>query len=133
MVPPVMTAVLLLADDDALMRGLVATALRAAGYDVVEASSGHEALQSLAGPYELAGVVTDYQMPGATGLDVLTALQAAGGTTPVVLMSGAVDRGLSAEARRMGASDVFAKPFRLAALVASVQSLVPLRRVGRAA
>ena len=61
---------LLLVEDDEDTRDLMALALRGAGFDVQPAGSGREALALLeATPYDL--LVTDYDMPGMTGTEML--------------------------------------------------------------
>lgn len=61
---------LLLVEDDEDTRDLMALALRGAGFDVQQAGSGREALDLLeAGPFDL--LVTDYDMPGMTGTEML--------------------------------------------------------------
>jgi CheY-like chemotaxis protein len=61
---------LLLVEDDDDTRDLMALALRGAGFDVQPAGSGREALDLLAAtPYDL--LVTDYDMPGMTGTEML--------------------------------------------------------------
>jgi len=61
---------LLLVEDDDDTRDLMALALRGAGFEVQPAGSGREALDLLAAtPYDL--LVTDYDMPGMTGTEML--------------------------------------------------------------
>jgi len=59
-----------LVEDDEDTRDLMALALRGAGFDVKQAGSGREALDILAAtPFDL--LVTDYDMPGMTGTEML--------------------------------------------------------------
>ena len=68
---------LLLVEDDDDTRDLMALALRGAGFDVHPAASGREALDLLeATPYDL--LVTDYDMPGMTGTEMLRIAAARG-------------------------------------------------------
>lgn len=68
---------LLLVEDDEDTRELMALALRGAGFDVQAAGSGREALDLLeATPYDL--LVTDYDMPGMTGTEMLQIAAARG-------------------------------------------------------
>jgi DNA-binding NtrC family response regulator len=107
----------LLADDDADMRELVASALRKDGYEVIEARDGWQMLQYLAthvsdeedSPIDL--VISDMRMPGKNGLDVLAGLRWADPSTPFILITGFGDMQTHMEARRLGASAVFDKPF----------------------
>lgn len=65
-------------DDDPLIRTLVREILLAANFEVISASDGFEALQLIEKepkPLDLACVILDVEMPGMSGLDVLTRLR----------------------------------------------------------
>src|SRR5262245_13224201 len=85
------TGRILVAEDDVHMRRLIAGALRAAGYRVVEASDGAEVLERVESTiwrerHALFGaIVADMNMPALTGLDVLAALRCAEIDTPFIL------------------------------------------------
>ena len=59
---------------------------------------------------DVACLVVDQNMPGMTGLELLRAVDASGRTIPSLLITGAPDAHLTAEARGLGALEVFAKP-----------------------
>jgi DNA-binding NtrC family response regulator len=115
--PDIAPARVLLADDDADMREMVASVLRKDGYEVIEARDGFQMLQYLAthvsddedSPIDL--VISDMRMPGKNGLDVLAGLRWADPSTPFILITGFGDLQTHMEARRLGASAVFDKPF----------------------
>lgn len=119
------------ADDDPELRSLVAEALRADGFSVSEAKDGQELLSMLVDPPKVAVmgrpaslpdlVVTDVQMPGATGLRVLSHLRRAHPTVPVILITAFGSAELHAQAKRLGAATVFDKPFDLNVLRALVR------------
>lgn len=79
---------ILVVDDQSCVRELLRDVLEGAGYEVLEAGSGHEA-QSRAHRADL--ILLDEQMPGMSGSQTLCALKAAPETAPipVVMMSGA--------------------------------------------
>jgi CheY-like chemotaxis protein len=106
----------LVADDDDDMRALVASTLRADGYDVVEASDGAELLdrleEALQNPRTRPDVVvTDIMMPRLSGLGVLDALRRAQLHFPVILMTVLADESIHIVAKRLGALGVLRKPF----------------------
>lgn len=107
----------LVADDDSDTREALAQALRCDGYEVIEAQNGWELLQLLADPGQdpsaIDLVISDVRMPGKNGLDVLAGLRWANGSTPFILITGFGDLQMHAEARRLGAAAVLAKPFEL--------------------
>lgn len=113
----------LVVDDDADVRGLIALNLRLAGLDPVEAADGPAALAALAGG-GIAAVLLDQTMPGMTGLDVLARIRgsASTGTLPVILVTG---RGGVADRVRgldAGATDYVVKPVAPEELVARVKA-----------
>jgi two-component system response regulator (stage 0 sporulation protein F) len=121
---------ILVADDDPDMRALVASALRQAGYDVVEAGNGMEAIEHIAPTVwtrrgSFKAIVSDVCMPDLTGLDLLAALRCSRFETPVILMTAFGDEEVRAEARSLGATAVLDKPFDLDELHAAVQKAMP--------
>ena len=116
-------------DDCEVMREAVAFTLRSAGYDVVEACSGRQALELIGqepgGAFDL--VLTDWRMSDMDGLALVRALRANGGGryTPVVFLTGADLGTMRARSREAGADSFLEKPFRSDALLAVVASLVP--------
>ena len=126
----------LLIEDDLEMRRMLAAALRRDGHRVVEAANGDDALEWL-GPGALDGdleripdlVVSDIRLPYFTGLEILESLQIVARRIPVVLITAFPDRETMAEAARLGAECVLAKPFELGELRAAVH--LALRSTGR--
>lgn len=116
---------ILLAEDDADMRTLVADALRRDGHEVVETVDGAEALTSLnvlrRFPGEMPDVVLmDVNMPRQSGIDVAHAIASVGWHTRVILVTGFGSPMLHDEARRVGAV-MFDKPFDIDVLRAAVR------------
>ena len=120
----------LVAEDDADMRRLVATVLRMAGHKVVEAKDGMEVLDRLEStiwserPDLFDVIVSDIQMPGLSGLDVLASLRCAYWNTPVVLITAFGDDETRAEALDLGAAAVLDKPLDPTSLRAAVLTAV---------
>lgn len=95
-------------DDDEAMRRLLATVLELDGVAVVEAASAAEALDVVRSR-PLGLVLSDYRMPGATGLDLLAAVRTERPALPFVLVSGEFPRGVEDRARSAGARLVLSK------------------------
>lgn len=123
---------ILLGEDDDGMRSLVATTLRTSGYDLVEARSGIELIRCIhrigASLLPLDLLITDVQMPGIDGIEVLEYLRYSGWQAPVVLMTAFADARMRREARRLAACLVLDKPFSLDDLLSTVSQFVPPRR-----
>ena len=111
---------ILLVDDDPQVRRLVARVLRNAELEVVEATSGREALGELrAAPFDV--MVSDVHMPELTGLDLLRAVRAVDLDLPIILISGAPDVPTAAAAVEHGAFRYLTKPIDPVLLCDSVQ------------
>ncbi|GJG85888.1 hypothetical protein tb265_10690 [Gemmatimonadetes bacterium T265] len=126
----------LVVDDDAVDRMAVRRALRGTGLavDVSEAEDGDGALARLLG---VAGavdcVLLDFQLPGATGLDVLQALRAGGSDVPVVMLTGQSDPETAVALIKAGAADFIPKASLSADRLARVlTSAVRVQRAERA-
>jgi DNA-binding NtrC family response regulator len=103
---------LLLADDDAELRGDIARFFTRQGHHVQECSSGQEALEWL----ERRGfnvVVLDMMMPGLTGIDVLKELKSRHTECEVVMLTGEATVELAVEAMKLGAREFLTKPISL--------------------
>jgi CheY-like chemotaxis protein len=114
---------ILLADDDDLFRPAVRRMLEEAGFDVVEAKDGNEAVRSYrAQPTPL--VVCDMFMPGKDGLETIMELRRAFSGVRIIAMSSSGFNGtvnVLPVARRLGALEVLHKPFDSPALLAAVK------------
>ena len=117
--------VVLVADDEEDILALVGTVLRGAGFEVVEARDGAEAL-ALARERTPRAAVLDVSMPELDGLEVLQRLREAPETRelPVILLSALAQEADVARGYHAGAARYVRKPFRPAELVAAVREVV---------
>jgi signal transduction histidine kinase/DNA-binding response OmpR family regulator len=116
----------LVVDDDPTARDLLSANLKGAGYRLLQASSGDEAL-SLARSMRPDAITLDVMMPKPDGWDVLSALKADADLRhiPVVIITMLSDRGIGLS---LGAVEVLTKPVERAQLTALIHNLV--RREG---
>jgi CheY-like chemotaxis protein len=106
----------LVVDDEALVRQLITTVLKAQGYAVETAASGLEALERIASDPP-AVVLLDLMMPVMDGWAVLDRVRAMAAPPPVVVVSAYVDEpGVKDRAREAGAFAALSKPFRFGEL-----------------
>ena len=122
----------LLAEDDAEFRRLLASVLAEDGYEVLEAEDGLALLATIEATLTVRRerpegflVVADVRMPGLTGLDVLAILRCAHWATPVILITAFGDEATHAEGRELGAVAVFDKPFSMEQLRCAVLQTLP--------
>jgi len=121
----------LVADDDADIRELVAVAVRRAGMEAVTVADGDEALAAVAADRPDA-VVLDVSMPGLGGLEACAALRADPATAdlPIMLLSAAVHE-VAVEAGRGAGADLYVgKPFKVRELAERLRELVAGRPAG---
>ncbi|WP_367068479.1 ATP-binding protein [Oryzisolibacter sp. LB2S] len=111
-------------DDDTALVFLVQRLLRRRGYEVSGFSDPHEATQALrAAPERYDLLVTDYNMPGYSGLDLLRAARAIRADLPVALASGYVTTEIEQSALAEGARALIHKPNDVQELCATVDRL----------
>jgi CheY-like chemotaxis protein len=113
----------LVIDDDAAVRSIIAETLRGEGYRVDEAGSGAEGLERLrAEPPDL--ILLDVQMPGMNGIGFVDQLHQEAGTTdiPIVILTATPE--LPESAQEHGIKAVLTKPFDIGLLTAMVERLV---------
>jgi excisionase family DNA binding protein len=114
--------VVLVIDDDDAIRFVIKEALVAVGFDVVEAGSGLQGLDSLdAEPPSL--IFLDIMMPGLDGLQVMKQIRAAKVKIPIIAISALGPR-VADRAKELGADSFIAKPFEVHELVMAARKLV---------
>src|ERR1700691_1273052 len=103
---------ILLVEDKSELRAMLRKALERAGYLVEEAPDGTAAIQKERARRYLV-VITDFKMPGASGLEVLRETKSADPTIPVLLLTafGSVEEAVTA--MKEGAFDFLQKPVDL--------------------
>jgi diguanylate cyclase (GGDEF)-like protein len=122
-------SLVLVADDDRVTRAMVSSWLTGAGYEVIAATDGDQAL-ALAREHRPDLLLVDVTMPGRDGYEVCRAIQAESGTPPPVIFLTAHSRtdarvaGLDA-----GAVDYIVKPFANEELVARVRAALRTKAV----
>ncbi|WP_421732386.1 response regulator [Cellulomonas sp.] len=102
----------LVTDDSRVMRQIVIRTLRQAGYDwdVREAADGAEALEAIRAD-EPDVVLSDWNMPNLSGIDLLRSLRAEGFATPFGFVTSEGSPEMRAQAEAAGALFLIAKPF----------------------
>ena len=113
---------ILLADDDAAARDLVQRALASDGHNVVATHDGAEALEQLqaSGPFDL--LISDVQMPGVDGIELIENAVAAAPKMRVILMSGFAGELDRAKHLRSKIAREISKPFTLEQVRAVVKA-----------
>jgi FixJ family two-component response regulator len=114
-------------DDDASVRAATDNLLSSHGYLVRTFASAEEFLQSPS-LHDCTCVVADVQMPGMSGLELLTYMRTQGYPTPVIFITAFPEESVRASALKAGAICFLAKPFAAPVLIDSVETA--LHRAG---
>ena len=112
-------ACILVVEDELLIRCLISEIMRDAGYTVIEAANGDEALEIVRSDISLDLVFSDVKMPGSVdGLGLLEAVKRSRPQIPVLITSGHCDPTLALDG---GAAHFVRKPYDLNAVVELVR------------
>jgi putative nucleotidyltransferase with HDIG domain len=119
-------------DDDESMREYLSETLTSGGYDCRSFPTGAEALGWLSSAEERVDLLlSDVNMPGMNGLDLLRTVKAVAPDLPFILVSGRCDLPVAQGALRAGATDYLLKPVRPADLLGLVSTHVNVYRSER--
>jgi len=123
-----MSSRVLIADDSGMMRKIVRRALLSVGiWTAMEAVDGDEAL-ALFKPGEFDLVLTDWNMPGKSGLEVIRGIRARDASVPIIMITTEAEKARVVEAIQAGASDYLIKPFTIDTLRQKVEKHGCLKR-----
>ena len=115
----------LVVDDEAAIRDVAHRVLTSAGYRVVTAANGHEALALLGDPKTAADLmVSDVVMPGMTAAAFAAQVHALRPGLPVLFMSGYERQGIGGEGWPDPGTEIISKPFSRAALLTRVTQML---------
>jgi two-component system response regulator AtoC len=111
---------ILIADDDSSIRGLLQTLFAGEGYRTQEAATGREVMPAIH-KFRPDLLVMDVRMPGLSGMEVLEHMKAGGVDIPVLLMTAFTTSNVAIRAMQLGAYDYVTKPFDIDDLLLTVQ------------
>jgi two-component system, chemotaxis family, chemotaxis protein CheY len=116
---------ILLVDDSASVRTVAGIALREAGYEVIDASNGKEALAKLVGE-RVHLIISDVNMPVMDGISFLKEVKRHPTCkfTPVIMLTTEAGEDKKQEGRAAGAKAWIVKPFQPRSLLDAVSKLV---------
>ncbi len=114
---------ILLVDDEAAQREVIAYNLAASGFDVVEAQDGEEAMLLVAEDRPDL-IVLDWMMPNVSGIEVCRRLRADPATRsiPIIMLSARMDVPDRVRGLETGADDYVGKPYSMVELMARIQA-----------
>ena len=119
---------ILIADDEAALLKTMAFTLKRKGYDTVTVEDGQTAYNEILeafhnnNNYDL--IITDIQMPGISGLDLISGIREAGINTPILAITGFGNMELAVDLMRAGCQDYLGKPFGMNDFIERIIKLV---------
>ncbi len=123
-----MKKVLILEDEDNI-RSFVVINLKRAGYDVVEAATGQDALDKLQAEPDISVAILDIMLPDIDGFEVCRRIRATSKQMGIIMLTARTQEMDKVTGLMTGADDYVTKPFSPAELMARVDAL--FRRIGK--
>ena len=120
-----MSQTVMIVDDSASLRQVVSMTLKSAGYDVIEACDGKDALAKLTGQ-RVHLIISDVNMPNMDGISFVRELKKNPGYkfTPVIMLTTEAQENKKAEGQLAGAKAWVVKPFQPAQMLNAVSKLI---------
>ncbi len=120
-----MAKTIMVVDDSASLRQVVSIALKGAGYDVIEACDGKDALSKLNGA-KIHLIISDVNMPNMDGISFVKAAKqlSAYKFTPVIMLTTEAGDARKQEGQAAGAKAWVVKPFQPTQMLSAVSKLV---------
>lgn len=113
----------LLVDDDSSIRWVLSKALSNAGFKVIAADNGQSALELIEKQMPKV-MITDVQMPGMSGLELMETTKNRYPNLPVIIITANADTQMAVESHQIGAFDYLPKPFDLNQAVSICQKAI---------
>ena len=118
----------LVLEDESSIRSFIVVNLRRAGYEVIEAENGEQALEKLAQNRDVCLALLDVMLPGIDGFEVCRRIRASGSQIGIIMLTARSQETDKVTGLMTGADDYVTKPFSPAELLARASALI--RRSG---
>ena len=116
--------IIMLADDEIMLRDLLAELLESAGYNVIKVNTGIEALKVLTEELKVDLVILDYNMPEMNGLECSEKIRSLNFTMPVILSSGSMSLNEKYDLKKAGITSLLTKPYEFDTMLQTIQKLI---------
>ncbi len=120
-----MSKVILTVDDSASVRQMVSFTIKNAGYDVIEAVDGEEALQKIEGK-SIDRAITDLNMPNMDGIELIKRIRAHADHkfVPIIMLTTESQAEKKQQGKAAGATGWIVKPFKPDQLIAVIKKVL---------
>ena len=116
--------IILLADDEIMLRDLLAELLESYGYNIIKVSSGIEALKVLTEEIQVDMAIIDYNMPEMDGLECIAKIRELKFEIPIILSSGSLTLLSENDIPKEGINAVITKPYEFDTMLYTIQKLI---------
>ena len=116
--------IILLADDEIMLRDLLAELLESSGFNVIRVTSGTEVLKVLTEEMKVDLLTIDYNMPGMNGLDCVEQIRKLNYKMPVILSTGSLSVEASSDVKKFGVTSLVTKPYEFDTMLSTIRTLI---------
>lgn len=116
--------IILLADDEAMLRDLLGELLESSGFNVIKVTSGEEVLKVLTEEMQVDLLIIDYNMTGMNGLECVQEIRRLNYKMPVILSTGSITVETSSEVQKSGVTRLVSKPFEFDTMLSTIRELI---------
>lgn len=116
--------IILLADDEEMLRDLLAELLESNGYNVIRVSSGVEAIRVLTEEIKADLLILDYNMPELDGVETIQIIRSKNFKMPIILSSGSEDIEGRFDLEELGIDAVLTKPYEFDTMLDRIRQMI---------
>jgi signal transduction histidine kinase len=116
--------IILLVDDEIMLRDLLADLLESNGFNVIKVSSGKEALTVLTEEIKVDLIIIDYNMPEMNGLQCIQRIRELNFKIPVILSTGSLGFESKIDLSKFGINSLLCKPYEFDAMMSTIKKLI---------
>ncbi len=116
--------IILLADDEEMLRDLLAELLETNGYNVIKVSSGVEVLKVLTEEIKVDLAIIDFNMPEMNGLDCINHIRKLNFNIPIILSSGSLNLEENLDLKELKIDGILPKPYEFEIMLATIKKLI---------
>lgn len=114
--------IVLLADDELMLRDLLAELLESNDYAVIKVSTGDEALKVLREEIKVDLVIIDYNMPGMNGIETISKIKELELNMPIILSTGSLSFTGDVDLNKIGVNSILTKPYEFETMLATIKN-----------
>ncbi len=122
--PGLSNKIILLADDEMMLRDLLAELLESNDYSVIRVQSGIEVLKVLTEEIKVDLLIIDYNMPEMNGIECLQKIKKLNISLPVILSTGSLSFTENLDMKGLGISSLLTKPYEFDTMLSTIQKLI---------